>query len=153
MGHILVRMNFVGTEDCTNGMLFMLETLTGLSTVRAYRDQVGVAQLCTSYLNLNHYCERIGLWETQTTVWIWKIDATIWLTLSSDGLEFAWILLVTSWSSVSRFLRLHFGIQLIRLRSVSSQQWPIHLHLNVKNHHHHCRCRTLIYLEYHTNIL
>ena len=82
-----------------------VETLTGLSTIRAYREQVRrSANILGGHLLT--FTFRVDLLQTLRMVWIWRIERIIWRFPSSDGYLLDLICLETYWSLESAYLLL-----------------------------------------------
>ena len=79
---------------------YHVETLTGLSTVRAYGEQV-IPSLRPPSHRFTDLLSSLDSYTTQIKVLIWKIARTTYLFPSNDGSACAWIFSEISWFSGS----------------------------------------------------
>ena len=92
-----------------------VETLTGLSTIRAYRSSTG-----RTFPTVHEFgIVRIDPSMTWNMVSTWRIEPTSWQSQCSSGWPFDWSCLPTSWCSELRCLALVLDIPSASPYSVS----------------------------------
>ena len=91
-----------------------LETLTGLSTIRAYREQVW--RFAEVLGGPTHVQFRVVLLQTLRMDWIWRIERIIWQFPSNNGYLLDLICLGTYWSLESAYLLLGCEARSVRRR-------------------------------------